>query len=50
MVLVNPKGASNSDECKRVMKIRGLNRHTVSTYLVTPRWLSKIDINQHELS
>lgn len=44
-MLVNSKSTSNSDEHERVMKIKGLDRHTASAYLIA---LSEINNNQHK--
>lgn len=48
VVLVDPKGTSNSEEHERVMKIKGLDRHMASAYLIALKGLSKIDIKNRE--
>ncbi|MEM0341534.1 MAG: hypothetical protein QW387_02190 [Desulfurococcus sp.] len=48
VVLVDPRGTTNSKEHDEVMKRHGLDRHTASAYLVALRALSKVDINQHK--
>ena len=42
VVLVNPKGTTNSEEHEKVMRERGFDRHTASAYLIALRVLEVI--------
>jgi hypothetical protein len=46
IILVNPKGTTNSEEHKRVMMEKGFDRHTTSTYLIALRGLEIIKNNE----
>ncbi|MFP3227753.1 MAG: hypothetical protein RXQ71_03045 [Caldisphaera sp.] len=37
VVLVNPKGTTNSEEHEKVMREKGFDRHTASAYLIALR-------------
>jgi hypothetical protein len=39
IVLVNPKGTTNSEEHEKVMREKGFDRHTASAYLIALRGL-----------
>jgi len=42
VMLVNPKGTTNSEEHEKVMRERGFDRHTASAYLIALRGLEAI--------
>jgi hypothetical protein len=42
IILVNPKGTTNSEGHERVMMGKGFDRHTVSAYLIALRGLEMI--------
>ncbi|WP_202946201.1 hypothetical protein [Desulfurococcus amylolyticus] len=44
-VLVDPRGTTTSEEHERVMKTRGLDKHTASAYLIALRGLGKLISN-----
>ena len=46
VVLVNPKGTTNSEEHEKVMRERGFDRHTASAYLIALRGLEAIKNNE----
>ena len=46
VVLVNPKGTTNSEEHEKVMRGRGLDRHMASAYLVALRGLNMMEGNE----
>jgi predicted transposase len=48
VVLVDPRGTTNSEEHSKAMRRYGLDRHMASAYLVALRALSKVDTNQHK--
>ena len=39
IVLVNPKGTTNSEEHEKVMREKGFDRHTASAYLIALKGL-----------
>ena len=45
VILVNPKGTTNSEEHEKLMEERGFDRHTASAYLVALRGLEVIKNN-----
>ena len=45
VVLVNPKGTTNSEEHERVMREKGFDRHTASAYLIALKGLEVIKNN-----
>ncbi|EHP68091.1 hypothetical protein MetMK1DRAFT_00025140 [Metallosphaera yellowstonensis MK1] len=46
VVLVNPKGTTNSEEHDRIMREKGFDRHTASAYLIALRGLEVIKNNE----
>ena len=40
ILLVNPRGTTNSKEHKEIMKKHGLDKHTASAYLITLKGLN----------
>ncbi|MEM0341338.1 MAG: hypothetical protein QW387_01175 [Desulfurococcus sp.] len=48
VILVDPRGTTNSEEHSEVMRRYGLDRHTASAYLIALRGLSKVYTNQHK--
>jgi len=44
VILVNPKGTTNSEEHKKVMREKGFDRHTASAYLIVLKGLEVIKI------
>jgi hypothetical protein len=46
VILVNPKGTTNSEEHDRVMREKGFDRHTASAYLIALKGLKVIKNNQ----
>ena len=44
VVLVNPKGTTNSEEHDRIMREKGFDRHTASAYLIALRGLGMLMI------
>ena len=46
VVLINPKGTTNSKEHEKVMRERGFDRHTASAYLIALRGLEAIKNNE----
>ncbi len=46
IILVNPKGTTNSEEHDRLMREKGLDRHTASAYLIALRGLEAIKNNE----
>ncbi len=44
VILVNPRGTTNSEEHDRVMREKGFDRHTASAYLITLKGLEAIKI------
>ncbi|BFI74497.1 hypothetical protein [Sulfurisphaera ohwakuensis] len=42
VILVNPRGTTNSEEHERVMRLRGFDRHMASAYLIALRGLELI--------
>ena len=45
VVLVNPKGTTNSEGHDRIMREKGFDRHTASTYLIALKGLEVIKNN-----
>jgi predicted transposase len=45
VILVNPKGTTNSEEHEKVMREKGFDRHTASAYLITLKGLEVIKNN-----
>ena len=43
VVLVNPKGTTNSEEHEKVMREKGFDRHTVSAYLIALKGLGMLN-------
>ncbi|QXJ34866.1 Uncharacterized protein J5U22_01413 [Saccharolobus shibatae] len=43
VILVNPKGTTNSEEHERLMRERGFDRHTASAYLIALKGLGTIN-------
>jgi len=43
VVLVNPKGTTNSEEHERVMREKGFDRHTASAYLIALKGLGMLN-------
>jgi len=43
VVLVNPKGTTNSEEHDRVMREKGFDRHTASAYLIALKGLGMLN-------
>ncbi len=48
VVLVNPRGTTKSEKHKRIMRMRGLDRHMASAYLIALRGLGRIYINSYK--
>jgi hypothetical protein len=46
VILVNPKGTTNSEEHDRVMREKGFDRHTASAYLIALKGLKVIKNNE----
>ena len=46
VILVNPKGTTNSEEHKKVMREKGFDRHIASAYLIALRGLEVIKNNE----
>jgi hypothetical protein len=46
VVLVNPKGTTNSEEHEKVMREKGFDRHTASAYLIALKGLEVIKNNE----
>jgi len=46
VVLVNPKGTTNSEEHDKVMREKGFDRHTASAYLIALKGLKVIKNNE----
>ncbi|WP_243671631.1 hypothetical protein [Vulcanisaeta sp. JCM 16161] len=46
VVLVNPKGTTNSEEHEKVMREKGYDRHTASAYLIALKGLEVIKNNE----
>jgi hypothetical protein len=46
VVLVNPKGTTNSEEHEKVMREKGFDRHTASAYLIASKGLEVIKNNE----
>ncbi|MFP3144672.1 MAG: hypothetical protein RXQ93_06640 [Caldisphaera sp.] len=46
VILVNPKGTTNSEEHEKVMREKGFDRHTASAYLIALRGLEVIKNNE----
>jgi predicted transposase len=46
VILVNPKGTTNSEEHDRVMREKGFDRHTASAYLIALKGLKVIKNNK----
>jgi len=46
VVLVNPKGTTNSEEHEKVMREKGFDRHTASAYLIALKGLKVIKNNE----
>ena len=46
VVLVNPKGTTNSEEHDRVMREKGFDRHTASAYLIALKGLGMLNDNK----
>ena len=42
VILVNPKGTTNSEDHERVMREKGFDRHTASAYLIALKGLEVI--------
>jgi len=45
-ILVNPRGTTHSEEHRRIMRERGLNRHMASAYLTATKGLEVIKSNE----
>jgi hypothetical protein len=43
VVLVNPKGTTNSEEHEKVMREKGFDRHTASAYLIALKGLGMLN-------
>jgi len=43
VMLVNPKGTTNSDDHDRVMRERGFDKHTTSAYLIALKGLGMLN-------
>jgi hypothetical protein len=43
VILVNPKGTTNSEEHEKVMREKGFDRHTVSAYLTAVKGLGMLN-------
>jgi len=46
VVLVNPKGTTNSEEHENVMRGKGFDRHTAPAYLIALKGLKVIKNNE----
>jgi len=46
VILVNPKGTTNSEEHEKVMRGKGFDRHTASAYLIALKGLKVIKNNE----
>jgi len=46
VILVNPKGTTNSEEHEKVMREKGFDRHTASAYLIALKGLEVIKNNE----
>ena len=46
VVLVNPKGTTNSEEHEKVMREKGFDRHTASAYLIALKGLGMLNDNK----
>jgi hypothetical protein len=46
VVLVNPKGITNSEEHEKVMREKGFDRHTASAYLIALKGLGMLNDNK----
>ncbi|MFZ8789298.1 MAG: hypothetical protein ACO2OZ_06470 [Acidilobaceae archaeon] len=46
VILVNPKGTTNSEDHEKVMREKGFDRHTASAYLIALRGLEVIKNNE----
>jgi hypothetical protein len=46
VILVNPKGTTNSEDHEKVMREKGFNRHTASAYLIALKGLKVIKNNE----
>jgi hypothetical protein len=46
VILVNPKGTTNSEEHDKVMREKGFDRHTASAYLIALKGLKVIKNNE----
>ena len=46
VILVNPKGTTNSEEHEKVMREKGFDRHTASAYLIALKGLKVIKNNE----
>ena len=46
VILVNPKGTTNSEEHEKVMRGKGFDRHTASAYLIALKGLKMIKNNE----
>jgi len=42
VILVNPKGTTNSEDHEKVMREKGFDRHIASAYLITLRGLGML--------
>ena len=49
VILVNPKGTTNSEGHNRVMREKGFDRHTASTYLITLKGLGMLNDTKHKI-
>ena len=50
VILVNPKGTTNSEDHEKVMREKGFDRHTVSAYLIALKGLGMLnDIKWHKI-
>ena len=43
VILVNPKGTTNSEEHEKVMREKGFDRHTASAYLIVLKCLGMLN-------
>jgi hypothetical protein len=46
VILVNPKGTTNSEDHERVMREKGFDKHKASAYLTALRGLKVIENNE----
>ena len=46
VILVNPKGTTNSEAHDKVMREKGFDRHTASAYLIALKGLEVIKNNE----